>query len=158
MTSMSIDPIEHVLKKYYRSYNCQSLSISVWYLGTSAYVPRGPRPLPQRFEVPTPHSEIRVSQYQVPMILRVWSLYCIASWQDMLGSDVVGKGGQRLWQTPQALHGTTNQFYVQIWWNLHPLRTYPSAPNTLGSRVFRPQTTTPQSQKVFGAVGLWKSP
>ena len=58
------------LKKYYRSYSCQSLSISVWYLGTSAYVPRGPRPLPQRFEVPTPHSEIRVSQYQVPMILR----------------------------------------------------------------------------------------
>ena len=78
MTSMSIDPIEHVLKKYYRSYNCQSLSISVWYLGTSAYVPRGPRPLPQRFEVPTPHSEIRVSQYQVPMILRVKRLSALS--------------------------------------------------------------------------------
>ena len=69
MTGMSIDHIEHVLNTY-EQINCQSVFISFWYLGTSAYVPRGPRPLPQRFEVPTPHSEIRVSQYQVPMILR----------------------------------------------------------------------------------------
>ena len=70
MKGMPIDHIEHVLNTY-EQINCQSVFISFWYLGTSAYVPRGPRPLPQRFEVPTPHSEIRVSQYQVPMILRV---------------------------------------------------------------------------------------
>ena len=69
MKGMPIDHIEHVLNTY-EQINCQSVFISFWYLGTSAYVPRGPRPLPQRFEVPTPHSEIRVSQYQVPMILR----------------------------------------------------------------------------------------
>ena len=69
MKGMSIDHIEHVLNTY-EQINCQSVFISFWYLGTSAYVPRGPRPLPQRFEVPTPHSEIRVSQYQVPVILR----------------------------------------------------------------------------------------
>ena len=74
MTGMSIDHIEHVLNTY-EQINCQSVFISFWYLGTSAYVPRGPRPLPQRFEVPTPHSEIRVSQYQVPMILRVQYLH-----------------------------------------------------------------------------------
>ena len=74
MKGMSIDHIEHVLNTY-EQINCQSVFISFWYLGTSAYVPRGLRPLPQRFEVPTPHSEIRVSQYQVPMILRVYNMH-----------------------------------------------------------------------------------